>query len=248
MAAAEALVARPIAHRGLHDPGRGVIENTLAAARAALARGCAIECDVQRSADGEAVVFHDDTLDRLTTGRGRVDALDLKTLAALPMRGGDERIPTLRDLTEVVDGRVPLIVEVKSGFDGDVRLLSRTLEVLAAYRGPVGVKSFDPRIVAEARRLAPTLPRGIVAMNEYGWADHAAMPAAEKHALANLLHFGDTRPDFISWRVRDLPSAAPFLCRTGLGLPVMAWTVRTPDDRARASANADAMIFEGFLP
>lgn len=248
MAAAEALVARPLAHRGLHDAGRGVIENTLAAARAALARGYAIECDVQRSADGEAVVFHDDTLDRLTTGRGRVDTHALNVLAALPMKGVEDRIPTLNDLIEVVDGRVPLIVEVKSGFDGDVRLLTRTLDVLASYRGPVGVKSFDPRIVAEARRLAPTLPRGIVAMSDYGWADHAAMSGAEKHAMANLLHFGETRPDFISWRVRDLPSAAPFLCRTGLGLPVMAWTVRTPEERVRASANADAMIFEGFLP
>jgi glycerophosphoryl diester phosphodiesterase len=242
------LVARPIAHRGLHDREAGAIENTMGAFRAAVAGGLGIECDVQLSADGEAMVFHDFTLDRLTGASGRVDAMTAAALAATAVTGGGDTIRPLADLLDMVAGRVPVVVEIKSRFDGDLRLTRRVVEVLAGRAQPVAIKSFDPRIVAACRMLAADRPRGIVAMLDYSYPDYEAIPAAEKHAMANLLHFQETAPDFLSWRVRDLPSAAPFLCRAGLGLPVMTWTVRTPEDRAAAAAHADQMVFEGFVP
>jgi glycerophosphoryl diester phosphodiesterase len=242
------LTARPIAHRGLHDRARGVIENSTAAAEAAVSHGFAIECDVQLTADGEAVVFHDFTLDRLTIGKGRVDALTAQALAGIAMKDTAALIPTLSSFLARIAGRVPVVVEIKSRFDGDLRLTKRTAAVVADFAGPVSLKSFDPAIVTALRTLSPKHPRGIVAMNDYNYADYAHLDAATRHAMANLLHFDESRPDFISWRVRDLPSAAPFLTRKALGLPLMSWTVRTNEDRARAQAHADQMVFEGFVP
>lgn len=243
------LTARPIAHRGLHDAAGGVIENSLSAAAAAIAGGFAIECDVQLSADEEALVFHDFTLERLTAQSGRVDARKAAELAAIGLKGSGDRIPTLTAFLDAIGGRTPLVIEVKSRFDGDLRLAKRTAEIVAS-RGdqPIVLKSFDPVIVAALRQLAPGFARGIVAMNEYSYPDYQHLSPGEKHALANLLHFGESRPDFVSWKVADLPSAAPFLCRKALGLPLMTWTVRTPEDRARAAEHADQMVFEGFRP
>jgi glycerophosphoryl diester phosphodiesterase len=249
MAAPAWLTARPIAHRGLHAAGEGVIENSLTAAEAAIAGGFAIECDVQLSADGEIFVFHDFTLDRLTGESGRVDGRKAADLAAIALRRSDDRLPTLTHFLDHVAGRVPVVVEIKSRFDGDLRATERTLAVIAG-RGdePIAVKSFDPAIVAALRRLAPALPRGIVGMNDYSHGEFAPLGAQAHHALANLLHYGETRPDFISWKVADLVSAAPYLCRTGIGLPLMTWTVRSAEDRATASAHADQIVFEGFRP
>ncbi len=249
MAAESWLTARPIAHRGLHDKARGVIENSPAAALAAIAGRYAIECDVQLSSDGEALVFHDFTLDRLTAEKGRLRARKAAELSAIGLTGSDDRIPTLAAFIDLIAGRVPLVVEIKSLFDGDMALTTRALEIVAVRKQwPIVVKSFDPRIVAEVRRLAPSVTRGIVAMNDYNYPDYKHLSAEERHAMANLLHFRETRPDFISWRVRDLPSAAPFLTRGALDLPLMTWTVRTPEDRAKATAYADQMVFEGFTP
>jgi glycerophosphoryl diester phosphodiesterase len=242
------LVARPIAHRGLHDRAKGVVENTMSAFRAAVDGGFAMECDVQISADGEAMVFHDYTLERLTDESGRVDGKSAAALGGTAVTGGSDTVRPLGDLLDMVGGRVPVVIEIKSRFDGDLRLTRRVVEVLAGRGQPVAIKSFDPRIVAACRMLVPDRPRGIVAMLDYTYPDYEGVSGAEKHAMANLLHFQETAPDFISWRVRDLPAAAPFLCRTQLGLPVMTWTVRSPEDRALAAAHADQMVFEGFAP
>jgi glycerophosphoryl diester phosphodiesterase len=242
------LTARPIAHRGLHDKARGVIENTASAALAAIEARYAIECDVQVTADGEAVVFHDFTLDRLTNAKGRLDAMKAASLEAVAMRGTADRITRLGDWLGLIAGRSPVVIEIKSGFAGDLALTRRVVEVLEGYAGPFALKSFDPRVVKTLREIAPKVPRGIIAMNAYEYTDYVSLTAVEKHALANLLHFRQTKPDFLSWRVGDLPAAAPFLCRSELGLPVMAWTVRTQEDRELASAHADQMVFEGFRP
>ncbi len=164
------------------------------------------------------------------------------------MKRTGDRIPTLSAFLDVIGRRVGLVCEIKSRFDGDMRLTKRVAEILNATDAPVVLKSFDPRVVAELKGLAPRHARGIVAMLDYNYEDYALCTAEEKKAMANLLHFERTRPDFISWRVRDLPTAAPYLCRKALGLPVMAWTVRTAEDRALAAAHADQMVFEGFVP
>lgn len=243
------LVARPIAHRGLHDLGRGVPENSLSAAEAAIAGGFGIECDVQLSADGEAMVFHDFVLDRLTAESGSVAVRKAEVLAAIRLKGSADRIPTLAQFLDAIGGRAPVIVEIKSRFDGALALTRRTVEVIDARKGqPIVIKSFDPDIVAAVRELAPDLPRGIVAMNAYANGEYAHLDPQRKHALANLLHFERSRPHFISWKVADLPCAAPYLCRAALGLPLMTWTVRTAQDRETARRHADQMVFEGFTP
>jgi glycerophosphoryl diester phosphodiesterase len=242
------LTARPIAHRGLHDASAGRFENTLSAAEAAIAAGYAIECDVQDTADGEAVAFHDFTLDRLTGAKGFVRDRKAGELTQLAIGGTADRIPTLAELLARIAGRVPLIVEIKSRFDHDPTLTHRTLDLLASYSGPVAVKSFDPFVVAAVRTTAPEIPRGIVAESAYDGPDWAKLTAEEKRDMANLLHFGATEPDFLSWRVTDLPCAAPFLCRHLRRMPLMTWTVRTEDDRRRAALRADQMVFEGFDP
>jgi glycerophosphoryl diester phosphodiesterase len=249
MAAPDWLTARPIAHRGLHDRAAGRPENTLAAARAAVAGGFAIECDVQASADGEAMVFHDAALGRLTTASDALASRAAAELVALAVAGSAETIPTLSAFLGAVAGAVPVVIEVKSGYDGDLRLATRTAQIAAAYGGPVALKSFDPQVVAALRDLCPaTIPRGIVAETKQDDPAYAALPPSLRLALSNLLHFADTRPDFLSWRVDDLPCAPTYLCRLLGRIPVMAWTVRTDVQRARASAHADQMVFEGFVP
>jgi glycerophosphoryl diester phosphodiesterase len=243
------LTARPIAHRGLHDKAKDVIENSVSAARAAVAGDFAIECDVQLTADGEAMVFHDFVLDRLTEARGKVVDTTTQALAAVAMKATADRIPTLAAFIELIDGKVPLVIEIKSRFDGDLRLTQRTAEIVARYAGhPIALKSFDPVIVAALRELSPGRPRGIVAMNAYADADFAHLSQDERHGLANLLHYPASQPDFLSWRVRDLPSGLPMLWRKALSRPVMTWTVRNEQDRALAADYADQMVFEGFRP
>ena len=248
MAAPDWLTARPIAHRGLHDRAAGRPENTLAAARAAVAGGFAIECDVQLSRDGEAMVFHDAALGRLTQASEAVAERSAADLGTLAIAGTAETIPTLQAFLAAIGGAVPVVIEVKSRYDGDLRLATRAAEVAAAHDGPVALKSFDPQVVAALRDLCPTIPRGIVAETTQDDPVYAALPPSLRRALSDVLHFAETRPDFLSWRVDDLPCAPTYLCRLLGQIPVMAWTVRTEDQRARAAAHADQMVFEGFVP
>ena len=247
------LAARPIAHRGLHDRAAGRIENSASAARAAVDQGFAIECDVQLSADGEAMVFHDFRLDRLTGESGPVRARRAAALSQIVLTGSPDFIPTLPAFLGLIGGRVPLVVEIKSAFDGDFRLARRSAEIVAASDAPVAIKSFDPAVIAHLRENRATLgleniPLGIVAEADYSHGEWAALPKATQVDLANFLHFERSRPDFLSWSVRNLPHPTPYLCRTALGLPVMSWTVRTSEQRALAALWADQMVFEGFVP
>src|SRR3954470_11083276 len=141
------LTARPVAHRGLHDNGAGVIENTASAFAAAIAGGFAIETDLQISADGEAMVHHDFALGRLTLGSRLLAAMTAAGLKEVPFKATADRIMTLGELCDLVAGRTPLVLELKSRFDGDRRLVTRAAEVLKSYAGPVAVMSFDPDIV-----------------------------------------------------------------------------------------------------
>jgi glycerophosphoryl diester phosphodiesterase len=248
MSAPDWLVARPIAHRGLHDRSAGIIENTLSAAEAAIQAGFAIECDVQDTADGEAVVFHDHSLDRLTGEKGPVRARTAADLTGLAIASTRDHIPTLQTFLARIAGRMPVVIEIKSRFDGSMALARRTINVARGYAGPVALKSFDPAVVATLRETVPDLPRGIVAENRYDDPEWDRLGDDKKRELANLLHFPLTQPDFLSWRVHDLPCAAPFLCRHLARIPVMTWTVRNGEDRRRAAAHADQMVFEGFRP
>jgi glycerophosphoryl diester phosphodiesterase len=155
---------------------------------------------------------------------------------------------TLGELVELVADRAVLLVEIKSRFDGDLRLVKRAATVLAGYGGRVALMSFDPAPIAALRTLAPQLPRGIVAERRYNHPEWSPLPARTKRALAYFQHALQSRPQFIAYSVKDLSSAIPRLARNLLRLPLLTWTVRSEVDRARATRYADQMIFEGFRP
>jgi len=242
------LTARPIAHRGLHDRARGIIENMPAAAQAAVSGNFSIECDIQLTADGEAMVHHDDALGRLTEGTGALLGMTSGQLRAVKFRDTSERMMSLGDLCALVAGRVPLVIEVKSHFDGDRTLVTRMSEVLASYSGPVAGMSFDPDQVLALREKMPALPRGIIAERTYDEADWPEATLAQRQSMLHLRHAFRTQPHFVAYRVDDLPAPAPWIARNVFGLPLLTWTVRTPEQRATATRYADQMIFEGFLP
>jgi glycerophosphoryl diester phosphodiesterase len=242
------LTARPVAHRGLHDRARGIIENMPGAARAAVSGNFAIECDIQLTADGEAMVHHDDELGRLTEGGGALLDKSAAELKAVKFKDTSERMMSLGDLCALVNGRVPLVIEVKSHFDGDRKLVKRMAEVLSSYDGPAVGMSFDPDQVEALRELIPSRSRGIVAERHYTEADWPEASPAQRRGMTHLRHFFRTRPDFVAYWVDELPTAAPWIARNVFGCPLLAWTVRTPEQRKRAARYADQMIFEGFLP
>jgi glycerophosphoryl diester phosphodiesterase len=248
MRAPDWLTARPIAHRGLHDIARGIVENMPAAAQAAIDGNFAIECDIQLSSDGEAMVHHDDALGRLTEGSGALLGKTAAALKGVKFTNTPERMMTLGDLCALVAGRVPLVIEVKSHFDGDRRLVKRMAEVLASYSGPSVGMSFDPDQVMALRELIPGRSRGIVAEHEYTAEDWPQASAEQRHGMTQLRHAFRTRPHFVAYSVNELPAAAPWIARNVLGLPLLTWTVRTPEQRQRAARHADQIIFEGFLP
>ena len=248
MSAPDWLTARPVAHRGLHDISRGIVENMPAATEAAIAGNFAIECDIQLTADGEAMVHHDDELGRLTDGSGALKTRTAAELKAVPFKNTAERMMTLADLCNLVAGRVPLVIEVKSHFDGDRKLVQRMAEVLAGYKGPAVGMSFDPDQVVALREIIPSRPRGIVAEHDYTAEDWPEASPEQRHGMTHLRHFFRTRPDFVAYWVNELPSLAPWLARNVFGCPLLTWTVRTPEQRERAARYADQMIFEGFVP
>ena len=244
----EWLTARPIAHRGLHDAAKGIIENTASAFNAAIADNYAIECDLQITADGEAMVHHDGTLGRLTEGSGRLDAMSAADIRQVRHKATADRMLTLGELCDLVSSRVTLVIELKSRFDGDIRLAKRAAAVLAGYAGPAALMSFDPAQIAVLRRIEPKLPRGLVAESRSHKKNHGPLTSQARSAVAYCRHALAARPQFLAFAVSDLPATIPFVARTLLRLPLLAWTVRTSEDRKRSARWADQMIFEGFRP
>jgi glycerophosphoryl diester phosphodiesterase len=241
------LTARPIAHRGLHDSSAGTVENTATAFSAAIGSGYGIETDLQISADGEAMVHHDDALGRLTEGSGRLAEMSAAAIKAVRFKGSTGRILTLEELCDLVAGRVALLLELKSRFDGDTRLARRTIDVLENYRGPVALMSFDPALIEFVRHAASDLPRGIVAERYYSHREWDELPGMQKRNLSWLLHAPCSRPQFLAYSVKDLPAMPPLVARM-MGLPLLTWTVRSVDDRNAAARWADQIIFEGWRP
>ena len=242
------LTARPIAHRGLHDASLGIVENTAAAMQAALAAGYGIEVDLQISADGEAMVHHDAVLGRLTEGDSRLNQLTSAELKRVKFRGSQERMLSLGDLCDLIAGRVALLPELKSRFDGDRRLAERVAALLSGYKGPVAPMSFDPLQLHVLRQKAPSLPRGIVAAKYKPHPYWDQMPPRLRYKMGSLLPAVPARPQFVSYMVDNLPALAPWIARHILCLPLIAWVVRTEAERQRAARYADDIIFEGFRP
>ncbi|RMF39489.1 MAG: phosphodiesterase [Alphaproteobacteria bacterium] len=242
--------ARSFAHRGLHDRGAGRIENSRAACRAAIAAGFGIEIDLQLSADGEAMVFHDDDLDRLTPETGPVRARAAQALSHIPLKGGGETVPTLAEILDLVAGRVPLLIEIKDQ-DGALGpdigpLEARTAELLRDYAGPVAVMSFNPHSIARMAQEAPRIPRGLV--TEPMRAEHWPGIAPERlAALGRIADFDRVGASFVSHYFRAL-AIPPIAALKARGVPVLCWTVRSPAEAEEAWQIADAITFENFRP
>jgi glycerophosphoryl diester phosphodiesterase len=202
----------------------------------------AIECDLQLSADGEAMVFHDHTLDRLTERTGVLATLTASELKTVSFKATSDRMITLGELCDLVAGRVTLVLELKSDFTGDIRLTERVATVLQGYAGPVAAMSFDPAVVGGFQMMAPGLPRGLVAQSR----PDPEVPSG--HSFRYAMRAIRARPHFLAWSVQDLTGFWPMLGRWGFGLPLLTWTVRSEADRLRARRWADQMIFEGFRP
>lgn len=242
-----AVFLRPIAHRGLHDPQQGRIENTAPAFLAAIEHDYGIECDIRPAADGLPVVFHDDSTRRLFGEDLPVSALTAPDLHRL--RHGDRASSILRydDFLELVAGRVPLLVEIKSDWqDPDATFLDEVIRLSRSYDGPIALMSFDPAIMKRVRAQAPEFPRGLVATgmrpDEPPTLKLGAQRALE---LSQLLEAGSVAPDFYAYNVCDLPAPGVRDVREVQHLPVFAWTVRTAEDYVAARRWADAPIFEG---
>jgi glycerophosphoryl diester phosphodiesterase len=237
----ERLFHPPIAHRGLWSPD-GPPENSLGAFQAACAAGYAIELDVQLSADGEAVVFHDETLERMTGAQGRLRDRSASDLGAMRLAGLDEPIPTLLETLALVGHRAMVHIELKTPY-GEVGPLERRVhEVIADHAGPVSVIGFNPYSHAWFADRYPGVLRGL---DSYSYNGAAHLAATQRSAFADLEHVSVARPHFLALGLDMLPSARAAALRAQ-GMPVVAWTVREPSQWDAVKDGCDNLIFEGF--
>ncbi|MCV3271620.1 glycerophosphodiester phosphodiesterase family protein [Roseobacter sinensis] len=244
----EAFLRYPLAHRALHDVACGRPENSRAAVRAAIDAGYGIEIDVQMSADAQAMVFHDNALDRLADGSGPVRAVAADQLAKTPLKGGSEGIPDLPEVLSLVAGQVPLLIEIKDQ-DGALGPDIGPLEVAVAaalkgYEGPVAVMSFNPHAVMRMAQLCPDVPRGLVT-DAYGAADWP-LPEETRARLRAIPDYDRADCSFISHNWRDLsrPRVADLKAQ---GANILCWTVKSPQDEAEARKIAQNVTFEQYL-
>ncbi len=240
--------ARPFAHRGLHDALRP--ENSLSAFKAAVEAGYGIELDVQPSSDGEAMVFHDYTLDRLTAERGRTDARTTDALTSVRLGSSDDTIPTLETVLHEIGGRASVLIEVKdqsSGFSQtDGALERRVCEVVQAV-GCVktcAIMSFNPFSCQHVKAFLPEVARGMVSY-DFEHPHDAAVDAAHRADLAALRWFDKFDADFVSYGADSFPSAAVAGLRA-TGIPAFCWTIRSPEQAQRALAHCDQITFEAY--
>lgn len=231
------LFSRPIAHRGLH--GIDAPENSLAAFGKAIEAGFPIEIDVRPIDDGTVVVFHDDKLTRMTDLDGYVCNMTKSDLEKVRLRNSDERIPTFKEVLEFVDGRTPLLIEIKN--DSTVGQLERdTLELLSSYKGEYAVQSFNPYSMELFKKNAPQIPRGQLSC----FFDKKDLGFFKRFVLKRLKMNKVSSPDFISYNHANLPNK--YVTKTKL--PTLAWTVRSNAEMEKCLPYCDNIIFENFIP
>lgn len=245
-----AYLERPFAHRGLHDRSAGVVENSRAAIMAAVEAGYGIELDIQMSSDGEAMVFHDYKMDRLTGQDGFLRTRSGQELSLIKLKDSDEAVPTLAEVLALVDGRAPLLIEIKDQHLAlgpvDGRVEKRVADLLASYSGPTVLMSFNPHSVAMCRDHAPAIPRGRVT-TDFRVEDWAHIPADRRAKLAALDDLESLGASFISHQ-HDVLGDDIVKTVKAAGLPVNCWTIRSREDEAAARRVADNITFEGYRP
>ncbi len=229
-----------IAHRGLFEEGTLCEENTVAAVAAAKEAGYAAEIDVRTSADDIIMVYHDDTLERLTDSEGPVSKWGFKQLQAREIGKSGKGMPTLPEIMDVIDSDVPLFIELKSPSHDDIqKLCAGVRHCFEGYRGPVAIMSFDPRILAWFKQYMPAYPRGAIIGREVllNWRNRLLIPYWMRK----------TKPDFLACDINLLPNS--FCTRwRDKGKPVLTWTVRTQKHVEIGREHADALIFEKPAP
>ncbi len=227
------LTTRPIAHRGLWN--ENFPENSLSAYKNAIEKGYPIEIDVHKSLDGVLFVFHDDNLKRLTGEDALLHQKTFQQLKTLRLNNTSEEIPTLKEVLEFVNGRVPLLIEIKNQPDSSV--VDDTVQLLKNYNGQFAVQSFNPFYILKIKKLAPQFIRGIL-----GCIYKEKMGLIKKHVVKNLSLNFIIKPDFISYRLTDLP------LRKKTKLPLLCWTITDKNQEALAKSKANNIIFENFIP
>lgn len=241
---ASALMGVYYAHRGLHDNKGDAPENSLASIRNAVAHGYGIEFDVQLTRDRIPVVFHDESLKRMCGVEGNVRDYTYEELQAFPLLSSQERIPLLADVLAAVNGRVPLIIEIKVHED-PAEVCARADELIAAYKGPYCIESFDPRAVIWYKKNRPQVIRGQLS-SDFNTAKHKELfsETLVHHLLTNVT----ARPDFIAYNHHNKGNLSRTLCRKVFGALSVAWTIRSQQELDAAKDDFDLFIFEQFIP
>jgi glycerophosphoryl diester phosphodiesterase len=237
------LKSQPIAHRGLHEVAAQVPENSMAAFARAVEAGVPIELDVHVLADGTLAVLHDFTLDRMTGSAGEFSQCTAAELGSLHLAGTDQRIPRLEEVLELVAGKTPILIETKTLSRKDRRLEQRLDACLAGYPGPFAIQSFNPFSLEWFAKHRPDIIRGQLACD---FRDEE-LPGHQKFLLRHLLLTRWSRPNFINYDIRCLPCWAVSNKRQ-LGLPILGWVARSPEEAFRAKPCCDNIIFEGYRP
>ena len=231
------------AHRGLHNSERA--ENSMSAFRAAVESGYGIELDIRLSKDGKLVIFHDDTLDRVCGREGKVIDFTAAQLAEFKLSGTNDGIPLFSDFLEMVNGRVPLLVEIKEDA-GDSKVSEAACEMLKSYKGEFIVESFNPLSLKTVKENMPKVTRGILSHRYYEYEQYKKpLYFLLQSLLLNFL----CRPAFIAYDHRHANSFALKFVRKFFGVPTLAWTVRSAEEERVARENKfDGIIFEGYIP
>ena len=231
------------AHRGLHSDT--VAENSMTAFRLAVEAGFGIELDVRLSSDNVLVVFHDDTLDRVAGIEGRVDAFTAEELSKMSLSGTEDGVPTFREVLELVDGKVPLLVEIKEDA-GNSAVSTKAAEMLAQYKGDYIVESFNPLSIANVKKHLQNVTAGVLS---HRYMDFEKYRKPLYFLLQCLFLNAVCRPAFIAYDHRHYSSLSLRIARRLFGAATIAWTVRSPEEEAAAKAHGfDGIIFENYIP
>ncbi len=227
------------AHRGLY--GNGVPENSLTAFRLACEKGYGSELDVQLSKDGVVMVFHDDTLTRMTGCEKKLCELTRAELDLLRLDGTDERIPTLEEVLATVDGKTPLLIELK-GENLDTSLCPKLAELLCRYKGSYCLESFNPLLIKVMKKLLPGCYRGLLYTNVVRERKLSLLNVAATMMITNFL----ATPNFIAYDKRERRSI-PVRLTTGLfRAPKFVFTVRGKRELLDAHERGESAIFENI--
>lgn len=243
-----AFLARPIAHRGYHDKTKGRVENSPSAFAAAVDAGYGIELDLQLSRDGEAMVFHDDLLDRLTDHSGPVRDRTAADLQTIELKGSRDRIPTFSQVLDQVEGSVPLLIELKDQHgemgDTDGALEAATLRALDGYEADIALMSFNPHMIGRLNALTKDISLGLIS-SAWRKLDEPHVPVDTRARLAGIPDFDAVGASFLSHHVDNLDNPRVEQLRSQ-GVPVLCWTVRSPKQEHQARKVADNITFEGY--